>query len=505
MSGTISPPDPYPPTHTMSETSPTQELRAALAEVAGLIDQQRWHEAKTRLLALKQQHPGHPHVLHLLGVVRQELGDRLGALEALSQAVTAAPDQAGFQLDLGLLLKKKGARLPALERLQEAVRLDPDHANAHFHLGDLWMDQGEVEKAIPCFHKALALKPELVAAHINLGLCQKSQNQTAAALASFQEAIRLQPDHAQAHVNLAMAQLMLEHYPEGWQEYEWRFKLDQASLPFPPPPLPRWQGEPLSGKTLLLLGEQGFGDMIQFIRFVPSLAALGARVLVAVPTPLVTLFRPLPGLAVVQDHLNFSEPVHYYIPLLSLPLVLGTTPQTIPTPEGYLTPEAEPVALWRTRLAGEGRKVGLIWSGKPLHANDPLRRRSCTLRDLAPLARLPGIRLFGLQKEHPDQPIPEDPGFPIHSLAPHLTDFAATAAIMSQMDRIITIDTAAAHLAGALGRPVWTLLPRAPDWRWGQHLPTTPWYTTMRLFRQTVTNGWEEPIHAMVQAMEHDA
>ncbi|MBF0261266.1 MAG: glycosyltransferase family protein [Magnetococcales bacterium] len=488
----------------MSDSTSSTALRDGLADMARLIDAKAWPSALEKGLTLARAHPVHPHVLHLLGVVKRESGDLRGALDPLSRAVAIQPENSLFQLDLGILLKKRGARAPAMERLNEAIRLDPKTAIARFHLGDLYMDQGNINEAIDCFTSATRLKPDLVEGWINLGLCQKSQNQIQQALMSFDEALARQPEQAEAHVNRAMALLMLEDYPAGWRAFEWRFKLDRPSLFAPPPPVPRWQGEPLENKTILLLGEQGFGDMIQFIRFAKPLADQGARVLALVPAPLVRLFENAPGLARVQAHPDFQEPLDYQIPLLSVPGVLDTRINTIPGAEGYLTAPRTPDPAWGSLLAGEGLKVGLVWEGKPLHANDPLRRRSCTLADLAPLARVPGIRLFSLQKPDPDRPAPPVPeGVPITPLAAFLTDFAATATLMHHLDLIITIDTATAHLAGALGRPVRTLLPRAPDWRWGCERDTTPWYRAMRLFRQSNTDSWNEPVRQLLAELEH--
>lgn len=492
------------PDSTLSTSPATAALRVGLAELANLIDAKAWPEALEKGAALARAHPGHPLVLHLLGVAKRESGDLRGALDPLSRAVAIQPDNSLFQLDLGILLKKRGARAPAMERFNEAIRLDPKTAIARFHLGDLHMDQGNIPEAIDCFTSATRLKPDLVEGWINLGLCQKSRNQPGEALKSFDEALARQPDHAEAHVNRAMALLMLEAYPAGWQAFEWRFKLDRPSLFAPPPPVPRWHGEPLENKTILLLGEQGFGDMIQFIRFAKPLADQGARVLALVPAPLTRLFAQAPGLARVQAHPDFQEPIDYQIPLLSAPGPLDTRITTIPGAEGYLTAPRDPDPAWAPLLAGEGLKVGLVWEGKPLHANDPLRRRSCTLADLAPLARVPGIRLFSLQKTDPERPQPPVPeGLPITPLDRFLTDFAATATLMTHLDRIITIDTATAHLAGALGRPVWTLLPRAPDWRWGCERDTTPWYRSMRLVRQSNADSWSDPVRQLLAELEH--
>ncbi|MEO5346078.1 MAG: tetratricopeptide repeat protein [Magnetococcus sp. YQC-9] len=485
----------------MSDT-PSTELRTALADVAHMIEHKTWSQALERLLDLKKGHPGHPHVLHLLGVVKRETGDLRGALESLSQAVAALPDNAVFQLDLALLLKKRGTRLPAIERLTEAIRLDPGMAIARVHLGDLYMDLGRIDEAIDCFTAATRLKPGLIEAWINLGLCQKSQNRLQDAFECFENAVLRQPEHAEAHVNLALSSLMNGDYPQGWREFEWRFKLERENLLFPNLPLPRWHGESLKNRTLVLVGEQGFGDMIQFIRFAAPLAERGARVVALVPTPLMRLFESAPGVARVLNHTDFGEPIDCQIPILSLPGVLGTTIETIPATPGYLkAPEILDPAL-NGLLAGPGDKIGLIWSGKPLHANDPLRRRSCTPADLAPLARLPNARLFSLQKPDPAGPPPAFPdGMEVTPLDGHLNDFAATAAIMNRLDRIVTIDTAAAHLAGALGRPVATLLPCAPDWRWGNHQDHTPWYDSMRLFRQSRHDRWEEPVQQLVREL----
>ncbi|MEO5332484.1 MAG: tetratricopeptide repeat protein [Magnetococcus sp. YQC-5] len=480
-------------------------LKEQLATVADLLNQNRWEEALTLLTPLRHQMPGHPHLLHLYGLACQMAGDLHRASEALSQAVAILPLKPDFHLALGLLLKQKGALFPAIERLQEALRLNPNSADIHFHLGDLCMDQGRIEAAIDHFCQAIAQRPSFLEAWINLGLCQKSRHHFSAAMASFQAAIRVQPNNAKAHVNLAMTCLSMEEYPMGWQEYEWRFQLDALPHSDLPAHLPRWRGEDLSGKTVLIIGEQGYGDILQFIRFVPAIKQAGARrVVLTVPTPLLTLFDSVSGLDHIQNHLHFTEPLDCYIPLLSLPGLLGITIKNIPYSNGYLLPDPQRVSEWHPFMTQPGFKVGLVWEGKPLYKNDPLRRRSCTLADLAPLARVDGVIFFSLQKGPANQQVSHPPhGMRLISLDEQLTDFATTAAVMAHLDLVITIDTATAHLAGALGKPVWTLLPYAPDWRWGTTLNTTPWYTTMRIFRQTIPDQWAEPILEMTTALEH--
>ncbi|MBF0294106.1 MAG: tetratricopeptide repeat protein [Magnetococcales bacterium] len=476
-------------------------FQAQLAQVAEAVGQGRWQEAAHLLHPLRAAQPAHPRILHLWGVILQETGDPQGALLALSQAAALQPGDATLHLALGLLLKKKGATAPAMERLQESLTLDPERAEPHFHLGDLHMDRGEAGEAAQCFQEALRRQPGFTEAWINLALCRKAQKAIPEAMACLREAIRLEPDNAMAHVNLAMTHLMMGEYAQGWREYEWRFRLHENCLPVDLPAVPRWRGEPLAGKTVALLAEQGYGDILQFIRFAPELKARGARVVLSVPTPLLTLLQQAPGVDQAQNHTRFAATPDYRIPLLSIPELLGTAGKNIPHAGGYLTPDPAATAMWRERLAGPGRKVGLIWEGKPLHKNDPLRRRSCTLAELAPLATVPGVRLIGLQKGEAARRTPPE-GMDLLSLEEELTDFAATAAIMASLDLIITIDTATAHLAGALGKTVWTLLPLAPDWRWGMEGTTTPWYDTMRLFRQHHPNRWDEPIREMTQALE---
>lgn len=487
----------------MSDAPNSTLFKTQLAAIANCIKQDQWEEARTLLAPLQQQFPTHPHVLHLHGLALQQAGELQKALEALSQAVAFNPDEPTFHLALGVGLKQKGAKAAAAERFYECLRLNPHCAEACFYLGDLNMDQGQVEEATRHFTQAVTLQPLLHEAWINLGLCQKSRKELPEALESFQQAIRIAPNHPKAHVNLAMTHLIMGNYPQGWQEYEWRFQLDTACLPPLPPNLPRWQGESLTNKIILIVAEQGYGDILQFIRFAQPLKKIGATVFVTAPTPLVSLLQNAPGVDQVQNHLQFAESLDYYIPLLSIPALLGTTLETIPHTWGYLTPDPQQVAAWQPEFSTSGFKVGLIWEGKPLHQNDPLRRRACTLADLAPLADIQDLTFFSLQKGPPNQQALHPPdNMNVYSLEARLTDFSATAAVMAHLDLIITIDTATAHLAGALGKPVWTMLPLAPDWRWGLTSHTTPWYDSMRLFRQTVIDQWAEPIAAMVALLE---
>ncbi len=293
----------------MPDTPATTPLTAQLNAIVDHIRHQRWQQAKDELQPLKQQLPAHPHILHLWGLICQGQGDLRGASEALSQAVAKEPHESSFHLALGVLLKQKRVLFPAKERLQESLRLDPNSANAHFHLGDLLMDEGAVELAITHLQQAVRLQPDFFAAWMNLGLCQKSRTELPQARASFLTALRLQPDNATVHINLAMTHLMMGNYAQGWQEYEWRLQLGDSCLHTPPPKIPRWQGESLHNKNILIIAEQGYGDILQFIRLAPALSDAGAKLYMTAPTPLLTLLQQAPGVTHVQNHGHFTTPL----------------------------------------------------------------------------------------------------------------------------------------------------------------------------------------------------
>jgi hypothetical protein len=299
-----------------------------------------------------------------------------------------------------------------------------------------------------------------------------------------------------------MTLLLLGRLAEGFAEYEHRLAPRPAHIPGPPV----WRGEPLEGWTILLHAEQGIGDTIQFVRYLPEVARRGAgRVLLAAPPTFARLLAGLPGLdALVRPEDRAEVRAHVHCPLLSLPHVLGTTTvETIPAPTPYL--RAEPAALtrWRERLADlRGLRVGLVWAGNPRHQND--RNRSIAPERLAPLLRVRGVSWVSLQLGAPVERLREQApeGAVLVDIAPELTDLAETAAAIVQLDLVVAVDTAVAHLAGALGRPVWVLLPAVPDWRWLLGREDSPWYSTMRLFRQQRAGDWDGVVARIAAALE---
>lgn len=493
-------------------TDAHRTLKDQLAKAIRLHQSGQIQEAIALHQTLLKQFPGHPHILHLSGLAQQELGDLRTAMNLLSQAVAREPENGHFLLALGIVLKELGHSRAALERLQDAQQRQPTHPEILFHLGDTQIDLGEAEAAITPFRAAIQMRPDFKEAWINLGLCLKACGRLQEALEAFQQVVALYPDCLDGRINLGLTQLLMGQYASGWRSYEWRLRATGEAACFTPPavlqgshPPPRWQGEPLAGKTLLVVGEQGFGDTIQFVRYLPRLKAAGARVLLTTSPSLIPLLSRLDAIDRLStpETLADPEPIDYHVPLLSLPMIFNTQPHTIPADIPYLHPNPDWVNLWKNRLdRKKSFYVGLVWQGKPLHQNDPLRRRSCPGKELARLATIPGITWVNLQKrEGHAQPLSLPAEMPSLDLSGVLHDFAHTAAILAALDLLISIDTSVAHLGGALGKPVWILLPFAPDWRWSLDPERTPWYPTARLFRQTTPNGWKDPLQRIATAL----
>ncbi|MBF0176822.1 MAG: glycosyltransferase family protein [Magnetococcales bacterium] len=464
----------------------------------------RHPEAIVHFQAILKEHPGHPYACYFHGLSLMQTQNPDQAMEMLSRAIVGSPEEPLFHQALGILLQQQGLYRPALERLHEAIRLAPDQARNHYHAGDAHMDLGELAEATTRFREAMRLQPDFKEAAVNLGLCLKAQGDLEAALGLFDFVLTLDQNHLPARLNHALTLLMAEHYTEGWKAYESRFELPEVieQMQRLPEGLPPWRGESLAGKKLLILAEQGFGDNIQFVRYLPQVKQLGAETLLECPFALTSLLQRLPGVDRVTNRAQVKQDGQghdYYCPLLSLPGLLGTTPATIPAPIPYLSPLPDRSEAWRPLIQGAGRKVALFWEGKPLHRNDLARRRSCRPKDLEPLLALPGTTFFSLQTAD----TLTTPGF--RAKVPHpvplgdrLTSFEETAAALSHMDLLITIDTAIAHLAGAMGKPVWLLTPFAPDWRWRLYGSDNPWYPTMTLFRQQQPGRWDQPVQDIV-------
>jgi Flp pilus assembly protein TadD len=427
-----------------------------------------------------------------LGALLAEQGRHAEAEETFRGALARDPRSADALANLSASLGALNRVEEALAAGQQAVRLRPDHANAWANFGVLLARLGRLADAAAACRTAIRLRPDHANAHVNLGLALSGQGRLEEAITALRRAIQIAPDHPDARKNLAMTLLLLGHLAEGFAMYEHRRPPCPAGLS---PGPPRWRGESLAGGTILLHAEQGLGDTIQFVRYVPEVAQRSAgRVLLVAPPPLTRLLAGLPGLNGLLRPGEPAPPAAAQCALLSLPHTLGTTLESVPAPVPYLRAEPEALARWRERLARlPGLRVGLAWAGNPNHGND--HNRSIAPPQLAPLWAVREVSWVSLQVGARQGALRgHAPDGAVLDLAPALTDFAETAAAMAQLDLVVTVDTAVAHLAGALGRPVWTMLPALPDWRWLLGREDTPWYPSMRLFRQAQAGDWQRVV-----------
>lgn len=500
-----------------------------------LLQTGRADAAVVRLRRASEIDPSSAMVLSNLGAALRQTSDFDGALNVLQQAVKLDPTLAMAHMNLASALLDLNQPSEALVAIEKSLSLDPQSADAHNNRGNALKALARWDEAIETYHIALSLSPELAAAHSNLGVALMEMNDLPTAIAHYRKAIELDPNYAEAfgnlanalaasgdleaallaaahgvnlspnnvhgHWNLAVVLLSRGDYIAGWDEYEWRFRSrgDSTLSRFI---MPRWDGQDLTDKTIILHAEQGFGDAIQFVRYVPMVAELGGRVILECHPELVTLFETVDGAAQViarGEPLPFAD---YQCPLMSLGRVFGTTLLSIPADGPYLFLAKPGSSEYLRDRRAERLKIGFVWAGNPKHSNDA--RRSVPFEMLAPILQMEA-EFISLQRDEHD--ISEtEPGHPrpgLTNTGPRTArlcstaangDFLQTAKVVASLDLIITVDTAVAHLAGALGVETWIMLPARPDWRWLTDRTDSPWYPTARLFRQTVRDDWTDVI-----------
>jgi tetratricopeptide (TPR) repeat protein len=394
----------------------------------------------------------------------------------------------------------------AIALCQQVAQAQPNFAEAHNLLGVALLESGKVDEAAAAFRQALSLKPDWVDALNNLGNAHLQQLQLDEAIAVFRKAIAVAPDFALAHYNLGRTLLQNCDLPEGFAEYEWRWRIPGLQLFHQQFPMPPWDGSPLNGRAILIREEQGFGDAIHFVRYAELVADRGGQVIIACRPELLRLFKRLRAAERFRylTHGDQLLPFQTHATVLSLPAIFKTSLQTIPADIPYLSADPALVNDWKKAIGGDDgrRRIGVVWAGASANTNDP--NRSLTLeRILAPLAQIEKLRFFSLQKgEAADQARTLPPRFKLEDHSHRLNDFADTAAAIANLDLVITVDTAVAHLAGAMGKPVWVILPVISDWRWMLNRSDTPWYPTMRLFRQPALGDWQTPIEQMARELK---
>lgn len=470
-----------------------------------------------------------------LGIELLKRGDREDAVTAFCLAIKLDAKYVPAYNNLGLVLKDTDRPQEAAACFYRVLELDPDNSYAYNNLGLLWMEAGDREQAAACFHRSIALDPGQAAVYNNLGTVLEEQYCLVEAEAAYRRAVELRPNYPEAQYNLgrflkvlqrleeaipylqravalrpgyqeagySLASLYLQQgqFTKGWGLYEQSRRRRYGSRYFS---APHWQGEALAGRRILLYWEYGFGDTLQFVRYVPSIAALAAKVDLWVQPPLAALLEnTYPGLAVYSGTTAPVENYDYVCSLMSLPVILETCLESIPPTVPYvLHSNGAAVSAWQELLgtmAGRGYKVGLVWAGNPNHKNDD--NRSIPFSLLSPLLAVQGISWISLQVGPRAGDLVETPS-PVLDVSDRLTDFLDTARLVEQLDLVITVDTSVAHLAGSLGKATWVLLAFDTDWRWLLTREDSPWYPAVRLFRQRKPGDWQEVVARVKAALE---
>lgn len=462
-----------------------------------------------------------------LGLVLKTMGNIDAAIVCYRRAIELKPDMAALHYNLGNALLVSGHLDPAVEAFRQALVVDPSLAEAYNGMAEVFRARNDIGKAVENYHKAIELKPDYAEAYNRLGAAHFSVGDWNSALAGYsaaarvapsyadafanmgavlfnlaedeksilcsRSAIELVPDFVEAHFCLAVSMLCVGNFEEGLREYEWRRRRkNYLAHDFP---VPLWDGGDITGKTILLYGEQGFGDAIHFARYATTLADdFGARVILGAMAPLVRLLKTVPGVAEVCEFGQPLPPFDVHLPLLSAAYMVGTRLETIPAPKQYVYADEDETEGWSSRLSHfPGLKVGLVWAGASSNPVDA--RRSLKLEDFSSIVSLNRCSFFSLQKDRGEQTVSQKlAGMGIVDFTDELEDFSDTAALVNNLDLVITVDTAVAHLAGAMGKPVWVLTRGDNDWRWMRQREDSPWYPSVRLYRQTIPGDWGDVI-----------
>jgi tetratricopeptide (TPR) repeat protein len=463
----------------------------------------RYEEAVTKCQQALRLRSDYARAHNNLGNAYQGLGKLDEAVVCYQRALDLEADIAEVRTNLGTALARLHKVDDAVVNFREALRLRPDYAAASFHLGVLFVGQSKWDDAVPVLRHAVRLQPKHPEAYYYLGWALYEQGKVAKAGSCFQQALRLRPDYADVHWAFAFNLLLRGDFEKGWTEYEWRWRLGAASLARFQRPV--WDGSSLVGRTILLHAEQGFGDTLQFIRYAAVAKRYGGTVVVECQKPLLPLLRNCPGIDQLLAEGTELPAFDVHAPLLSLPLLLGTSLATIPADIPYLDPDAELQAKWQRELSGfSGFRIGIVWQGSLGYRRD--RQRSFPLLHFARLARIEGVTLVSLQRGPGAEQLNAcTDSFRVMDLGSRLDEssgaFMDTAAVMKSLDLVITSDTAIAHLAGALGVPVWLAASFVPDWRWLLQREDSPWYPSMRLFRQSAPGDWDGVFERMAEAL----
>ncbi len=467
-----------------------------------LLALKRYSEAASNFDTAISLEPGYVEAYVNKGNVLKELDQDSSALASYQQAISLKRDYAEAYCSCGLVLQKLRQFSDALSSFDKAITLKPDFAEACLNRGNVLRQLGQLPEAIRSYEQAIALKADYAEAFSNMGNTLTRLKHFSEALECFQRSISLKPDFAESYWNKSLLLLLLADFQQGWALYEWRFQQEKLGNALRNYSQPRYFDQDLNHQTILLYAEQGLGDTIQFCRYAKLLADSATQVILEVQPSLLPVLLTLdPRITVLASKTNHSR-FDYHSPLMSLPLVFKTMPDTIPAEESYLSVNPGKAVIWQQRL-GEKRlpRIGLVWSGSAEHSDD--QNRSMALELLKTLFDLP-FEFHCLQKEvrEGDLNVLQNHKS-LYAYQDLLEDFSDTAALIAEMDLVISVDTAVAHLAGALGKLTWILLPYIPDFRWFLDRTDSPWYPSVRLFRQDATCDWQTVITEIIQHLQN--
>lgn len=487
-----------PAENAFAPASDPSALQRVLKVAYDLHNSGRHADAEALCRLLLPQMPGESQLMLLLGMVLQKMGRSLEALKYLELAAKLKPRSARILNSLGFVHQSLKNHARAVECYARAIELGLGSADTYYSMGNACHQLGEVERAASLFRKAVEIKPRDVASWNNLGKCLNDCNRLEESLQTYDRALDIDPHYAMARYGRAVTLLAAGRLAEGFREYnQWRthgIKPRQFSQP-------AWQGEPIPGQTLFLHAEQGFGDAIQYTRFLPQVRERAANVILECRPELKSFFVHCGIADLVIAYGETIPQFDQFTSLASLPGLLGTTLTSIPNQVPYLK---VPISNGLPSVSAGRLKVGVVWAGNPLHHNNAAR--SIALKQFLPILNVPEVMFYSLQISVPP---PDENQFrsclsassKVVDLRGRLETFLETAGVLAELDLVIAVDTAVAHLAGALAKPVWILLPFAPDWRWLLEREDTPWYPTMRLFRQKQRAQWQPVVACVVEEL----
>ncbi|MBT4836867.1 MAG: tetratricopeptide repeat protein [Methylococcales bacterium] len=486
----------------MSEHQVTLDQAIKLA--LDLLKTKNFTETENVCQQILQHSPKQADAYQILGLTYKSSNQLEKAKTALEQAIQYNPNKSEYHSNYGVVLQELSLIPEAIIAYQKAICLKPDYTIAFHNMGLALQENHQYETARAAYRTAIALKPDFAEAYYNVGCLNHELRLFKEARTAYEKSVELDNEYIPAHRNLSMVTLALGDFKVGWKEYEWRLKTEELRGLEKSAKKPRWQGEFLHNKRILVRCEQGLGDTIQFVRFIPMIKQFGGIVIFECPKELICLFKNTQWIDRVVERTRKGVPAvdfDLYIPLLSLPGLFNVNAENIPYYEGYVSLDQQEVDMWKSQFGSQKKHVGIVWSGSPKHPKDC--DRSCTIERFLKFKQFPNIQLHSLQIGDSAQQLDKVKNdIYIKRYDHRIKDFIHTASIIANLDLVITVDTSVAHLAGAMGKPTWLLISYVPDWRWLLDGNDSMWYKSVRLFRQTKLDDWDSVFNEVFVAFK---